>query len=165
MIVLKIDQTEKGPAILLTPEAQALLGVAIGQQVGFQISEDGQLSIGALDVSFEARRAREIVAMTEPLWLDKALLLALYDDVVVASGGAAGLRDEGLLESALARPVNRRLYENIDDLLALAATYCVGIASNHPFVDGNKRMAFIALGQFLEDNGIVLTATDDDAIA
>ena len=103
--------------------------------------------------------------MTEPLWLDKALLLALYDDVVVASGGAAGLRDEGLLESALARPVNRRLYENIDDLLALAATYCVGIASNHPFVDGNKRMAFIALGQFLEDNGIVLTATDDDAIA
>lgn len=103
--------------------------------------------------------------MTEPLWLDKALLLALYDDVVVASGGAAGLRDEGLLESALARPVNRRLYENIDDLLALSATYCVGIASNHPFVDGNKRMAFIALGQFLEDNGIVLTATDDDAIA
>lgn len=103
--------------------------------------------------------------MTEPLWLDKALLLALYDDVVVASGGAAGLRDEGLLESALARPVNRRLYENIDDLLALAATYCVGIASNHPSVDGNKRMAFIALGQFLEDNGIVLTATDDDAIA
>ncbi len=58
MIVLKIDQTEKGPAILLTPEAQALLGVAIGQQVGFQVSEDGQLSIGALDVSFEARRER-----------------------------------------------------------------------------------------------------------
>ena len=83
----------------------------------------------------------------------------------MASGGAAGLRDEGLLESALARPVNRRMYENVDDLLALAATYCVGIASNHPFVDGNKRMAFIALGQFLEDNGIVLTATDDDAIA
>ena len=65
----------------------------------------------------------------------------------------------------MARPVNRRLYENLDDLLALAATYCVGIASNHPFVDGNKRMAFIALGQFLEDNGIVLTATDDAAIA
>lgn len=99
----------------------------------------------------------------EPVWLDKPLMLALYDDVVVASGGAAGLRDEGLLESALARPINRRAYEGVDDLLELAATYAVGIASNHPFVDGNKRMAFIALGQFLEDNGIVLTADADDA--
>ena len=101
--------------------------------------------------------------MAEPVWLDKPLLLALYEDVVVASGGAAGLRDEGLLESALARPMNRRAYEGIDDLLELAATYAVGIASNHPFIDGNKRMAFIALGVFLEDNGVVLTATDDDA--
>jgi death-on-curing protein len=99
----------------------------------------------------------------EPVWLDKALMLALYEDVVVASGGAAGLRDEGLLESALARPLNRRAYEGVDDLLELAATYAVGIASNHPFIDGNKRMAFIGLGQFLEDNGIVLTASDDDA--
>lgn len=90
-------------------------------------------------------------------------MLALYEDVVVASGGAAGLRDEGLLESALARPINRLLYEGVDDVLELAATYAVGVASNHPFVDGNKRMAFIALGQFLEDNGIVLTASDDDA--
>jgi hypothetical protein len=58
MIVLKIDQTEKGPAILLTPEAQSLLGAVVGQEVSFQISEDGQLSIGALDLSFEARRER-----------------------------------------------------------------------------------------------------------
>lgn len=68
-----------------------------------------------------------------------------------------------MLESALARPINRRAYEGVDDLLELAATYAVGIASNHPFVDGNKRMAFIALGQFLEDNGVVLTANADDA--
>lgn len=101
--------------------------------------------------------------MAEPVWLDKPLLLALYEDVVVASGGAAGLRDEGLLESALARPINRRAYEGVEDLLELAATYAVGIASNHPFVDGNKRMAFIALGVFLADNGIVLTANDEDA--
>ncbi|HEX7884650.1 MAG TPA: type II toxin-antitoxin system death-on-curing family toxin [Phenylobacterium sp.] len=99
----------------------------------------------------------------EPVWLDKPLLLALYDDVVVASGGASGLRDEGLLESALARPINRRAYEGVEDLLELAATYAVGIASNHPFLDGNKRMAFMALGQFLEDNGVVLTADTDDA--
>jgi hypothetical protein len=58
MIVLKSDQTEKGPAILLTPEAQSLLGAVVGQEVGFQVSEDGQLSIGALDLSFEARRER-----------------------------------------------------------------------------------------------------------
>ena len=99
----------------------------------------------------------------EPVWLDKPLMLGLYDDVVVASGGAAGLRDEGLLESALARPINRRAYEGVDGLLELAATYAVGIASNHPFVDGNERMAFIALGQFLEENGIVLPAGADDA--
>lgn len=103
--------------------------------------------------------------MREPAWLDKALMLALYEDVVVASGGASGLRDEGLLESALARPANRYLYEGVDDRLELAATYAVGIASNHPFLDGNKRMAFIALGQFLADHGIVLTAAPGDATA
>ncbi|TAL29907.1 MAG: type II toxin-antitoxin system death-on-curing family toxin [Phenylobacterium sp.] len=103
--------------------------------------------------------------MPAPVWLDKALMLALYEDVVAASGGAAGLRDEGLLESALARPTNRYLYEQVSSVLELAATYAVGIASNHPFLDGNKRMAFIALGQFLADNGIVLTATPDDATA
>ena len=102
--------------------------------------------------------------MREPVWLDKALILALYEDVVVASGGAVGLRDEGLLVSALARPINRRLYEGIDDIAELAATYAVGIASNHPFIDGNKRMAFIALGQFLADNGLSLIASDEDAI-
>lgn len=101
--------------------------------------------------------------MDEPVWLDKELVLALYEDVVAASGGAFGVRDDGLLESALARPLNRFLYEGVADLLELAATYAVGIASNHPFVDGNKRVAFIALGQFLLDNRIILTASDDDA--
>jgi death-on-curing protein len=101
--------------------------------------------------------------VAEPIWLDEALLLALYEDVVVASGGASGLRDAGLLQSALARPINRHLYENVQDLLELAATYAVGIASNHPFLDGNKRMGFIALGQFLADNGVHLLASDDEA--
>ena len=101
--------------------------------------------------------------MVEPTWLDKALVLALYEDVMAASGGKPGLLSEGLLESALARPINRRLYEGAEDLLELAATYAIGLASNHAFVDGNKRIAFMALGQFLIDNGIVLTATDDDA--
>lgn len=103
--------------------------------------------------------------MDAPVWLDKVLVLALYEDVVAASGGASGVRDDGLLESALARPLNRFLYEGVSDLLELAATYAVGIARNHPFIDGNKRMAFIALGQFLLDNRVVLTASDEDATA
>jgi death-on-curing protein len=101
--------------------------------------------------------------MVEPIWVDKALLLDLYSDVVAASGGAIGLRDEGLLDSALARPINRMAYEGVNDLHELAATYAVAIARNHPFLDGNKRMAFMAMGQFLADNGIALTAEPDDA--
>ncbi len=103
--------------------------------------------------------------MEEPAWLDKELILALYEDVVAASGGVFGVRDEGLLESALARPLNRFLYEGVNDLLELAATYAVGVARNHPFVDGNKRVAFIALGQFLLDNRVILTASDEEATA
>ncbi|WP_293906656.1 type II toxin-antitoxin system death-on-curing family toxin [Phenylobacterium sp.] len=101
--------------------------------------------------------------MVEPVWLDKALVLALYDDVVAASGGAAGLFNEGLLESALARPINRRLYEGVEDVLELGATYMRSASPRTTFFDGNKRIAFIALGQFLIDNGLVLTASDDDA--
>jgi len=101
--------------------------------------------------------------MTEPLWLERDLILLLHDDILAETGGAPGVRDEGLLESALARPVNRWLYEQVSDISELAATYAVAIASNHPFIDGNKRAAFMALGLFLEDNGLYLTASDDDA--
>ena len=103
--------------------------------------------------------------MAEPFWIDRAFLLDLYEDVVAASGGAIGVRDEGLLESALARPMNRLAYEGVTDLLELAATYAVGISSNHPFIDGNKRMAFMAMGQFLNDNGLDLIANEGDATA
>jgi death-on-curing protein len=101
--------------------------------------------------------------VSEPVWIDKALLLALYEDVVAASGGAFGLRDEGLLDSALARPINLRAYEGVEDLHELAATYAIAISANHPFIDGNKRMAFMALGQFLVDNGVALTASPTEA--
>ena len=101
----------------------------------------------------------------EPFWLAKEDILELHAYVLERTGGAAGLRDEGLLESALARPLNRFLYEQVDALPELAAAYDVGIAKNHPFVDGNKRAAFLALGLFLDLNGVDLTATDDDAIA
>ena len=99
----------------------------------------------------------------EPVWLAKEDVIELHAYVLARTGGASGLRDGGLLESALARPLNRFLYEQVDALPELAAAYAVGIAKNHPFVDGNKRSAFLALGLFLDLNGVTLTATDDDA--
>lgn len=103
--------------------------------------------------------------MFEPVWLDRALILALHSDILAVTGGAEGVRDEGLLESALARPRHRYDYEGTSDIVELAATYAVAISSNHPFVDGNKRSAFMALGLFLDDNGLMLTASDEDATA
>ena len=101
----------------------------------------------------------------EPRWLLKADVLEMHDYVLARTGGSSGLRDEGLLESALARPLNRWSYEAVEDTRDLAATYGIGLAKNHPFIDGNKRAAFLGLGLFLELNGWMLTATDDDAIA
>lgn len=101
----------------------------------------------------------------EPRWLAKADIVELHDYVLARTGGSPGLRDEGLLESALARPSNRWSYEGVEDIRELAATYGVGLAKNHPFIDGNKRAAFLCAGLFLELNGWRLTATDDDAVA
>lgn len=79
-------------------------------------------------------------------------------------GGARGLRDEGLLDSALARPVNQFLYDKVSGLAQLAAAYGFGIARNHAFVDGNKRAAFVAIGLFLAINGKRLRAAQVEAI-
>jgi len=73
------------------------------------------------------------------------------------------MRDEGLLDSALARPLNRFAYEGLNDIVALAATYALAISSNHPFVDGNKRAALLATDLFLEKNGLRLIASQADA--
>ncbi len=95
-------------------------------------------------------------------WLDKRLLTLLHDESLAQHGGASGLRDEGLLESALARPLNLVAYGEPDHA-DLAAAYAVGLAKNHAFVDGNKRAAFLAVGLFLGLNGYRLTATQSDA--
>ncbi len=100
-----------------------------------------------------------------PRWLAKADVIELHGYVLARTGGLPGLRDEGLLESALSRPFNRWSYEGVGDTRDLAATYGVALAKNHPFIDGNKRAAFLGVGLFLELNGWDLTATDDAAIA
>lgn len=100
----------------------------------------------------------------EPRWPSKESLLALHDRSIALHGGAPGLRDEGLLESALARPANRFHYEQIDDICVLAATYLVAVASNHAFADGNKRAALAVTGLFLRLNGRKLVAEQADVV-
>ena len=95
-------------------------------------------------------------------WIDKRVLLMLHDESLAEHGGASGMRDEGLLDSALARPLNLAAYGQ-PDLADLAAAYGVGIAKNHGFVDGNKRAAFLAVGMFLLLNKRRLTASQPDA--
>lgn len=90
-------------------------------------------------------------------WIDRQALLLLHDESLAEHGGSSGLRDAGLFDSALARPLNLVAYGN-PDFADLAAAYGVGLAKNHPFVDGNKRAAFLSVGLFLFMNGYRLTA-------
>lgn len=102
--------------------------------------------------------------MTEPRWIDRHALLLLHAESLAEFGGLEGIRDEGLLDSALARPLNQHAYEETADFAQLAAEYGFGLARNHPFLDGNKRAAFLAVGLFLGLNGLRLVASQDDAL-
>lgn len=95
-------------------------------------------------------------------WIDRRALELLHDESIAEHGGAPGLRDEGLLESALARPLHRAAYGE-PDVADLAAAYGVGLAKGHAFVDGNKRVALLSVGLFLALNGYRLVATQADA--
>ena len=97
--------------------------------------------------------------MSDWVWLETAVVLAAHDEELAEHGGDQGVRDQGLLESALARPKNLAAYGE-PDVAALAAAYAFGIAKNHPFVDGNKRTALVALELFLDQNGYELAADD-----
>ena len=101
--------------------------------------------------------------MREPLWLDAAEALAIHDRLLAIHGGAAGIRDEDLLASALARPCNRHAYAPGADLPDIAAAYTAGILGNHPFIDGNKRTGFVLGVLFLELNGLRFTADEEAA--
>ena len=96
--------------------------------------------------------------MNGPIWLDRRGLLFLHFESLAEHGGTSGMRDEGLLDSALARPRNQFLYNTKVDLARLAAAYGFGLAKNHALVDGNKRIAFIATALFLRLNGWRLTS-------
>lgn len=95
-------------------------------------------------------------------WVNRRALLLLHEESLAEHGGGGGLRDEGLFDSALARPLNLATYGK-PDLADLAASYGVGLAKNHPFVDGNKRVAFLAVGLFLANNGYRLACTQVEA--
>jgi death-on-curing protein len=97
--------------------------------------------------------------MAEIKWLRREFIFAAHRAQLNQHGGSEGLRDEGLLESALARPVNLAAYEDHPSLQALAAAYLFGIAKNHPFVDGNKRVAYLAAEAFLILNGLTVAAS------
>jgi death-on-curing protein len=100
--------------------------------------------------------------MSEPIWIEDALVFAIHDRQLAEHGGAEGVRDESLLHSALARPLNQLLYTGAD-IVDLAAKYTAGIVQNHPFVDGNKRTGFVVGVLFLELNGFRFTASEPDA--
>jgi death on curing protein len=99
-----------------------------------------------------------------PEWLEIAIVLDIHAEQLALFGGADGLRDRGLLESALARPLNKFAYGETD-LAALAGAYAFGIARNHPFVDGNKRTAFASIIVFLGVNGIDFDVPPEEATA
>jgi death on curing protein len=100
--------------------------------------------------------------VTEPFWLTRQIIVAIHDEQLAIHGGASGLRDEGMLESALDRPKNKWAYENAE-LAELAAAYAFGIARNHPFVDGNKRTSLLALYTFLGVNGVEFNVPEAEA--
>ncbi len=102
--------------------------------------------------------------MSEPLWLDRLVVEAIHFDQLRLHGGLPGVRDENSLESALARPRNRAVYAGGSDLAALAAAYGFGLATSHPFNDGNKRVSFLAMYVFLDLNGLEIETDEPEVV-
>jgi death-on-curing protein len=102
--------------------------------------------------------------MSAPTWIDRGVVLAIHDEQLAEHGGQPGVRDVGLLESALARPRNQHAYGQAS-IAHLAASYAFGISRHHPFLDGNKRTSLVVAELSLELNGLRLTATDVECVA
>ncbi|CAN5278417.1 type II toxin-antitoxin system death-on-curing family toxin [soil metagenome] len=105
------------------------------------------------------------MSRSEPTWLNYAIVSTLHSEQIRTHGGSPGVRDRGLIESALARPLQRWTYDESADLANLAASYGFGLAKNHGFVDGNKRVAFMALYVFLGLNGRDLDAPEPEVVS
>jgi death-on-curing protein len=103
--------------------------------------------------------------MSRWTWIEESVVWAVHEAQLAEHGGSAGVRDAGLLASALARPLNLAAYDNEADAAALAAAYGFGIARNHPFIDGNKRTAFVCSELFLMLNGQLLHADDATCVS
>jgi len=99
----------------------------------------------------------------EPIWIDERDALAIHGRLLSVHGGAPGLRDVGLLQSALARPRQHHAYAASPDIVGMAALYTAGVVRNHPFVDGNKRTGFVVGVLFLELNRFTFHASEEDA--
>jgi death-on-curing protein len=102
--------------------------------------------------------------VSEPIWLERDIVVDIHSEQLALFGGPDGIRDLGLLESALGRPLNKLVYGEAADLAALAAAYTFGIVRNHPFVDGNKRTAAVVSEAFLLLNGYRLDASDAEVV-
>ncbi len=102
--------------------------------------------------------------MTTPVWVSEKLVLMVHDMLLAEHGGLSGVRDQGLLKSALAKPQQLHRYKPESSLYELATAYSFGLAKNHPFVDGNKRIAFTVTAVFLELNGKELNAPEAEVV-
>lgn len=102
--------------------------------------------------------------MKEPVWVMQELVLAVHQMLVSEHGGLPGIRDHALLDSALTRPQQKATYQSKSSIFELAAAYSYGLAGNHPFVDGNKRIALTIAAIFLELNGFTLNAPEAEAV-
>lgn len=101
--------------------------------------------------------------MREPVWIEKDVILSLHNELLAWFGGLEGIRDEGMLESAIQKSKQWFHYEE-PSLFELAASYAAGIIQNHPFMDGNKRTGFVAAALFLESSGLRLTVPEEEAV-
>jgi death-on-curing protein len=103
------------------------------------------------------------VKRRKPIWIAECDVLAIHDRLLAGHGGSPGLRDKGLLQSAVARPLQYHAYADRPDVVEMAMFYTAGIVRNHPFIDGNKRTGFVAGVLFLELNGFIFMASEEDA--
>jgi death-on-curing protein len=182
MVPLKIRKFGNSLGVVLPKEVIQRLRTGDGEQVFLIEAGDGDYRLTPYDPAFEKKmkKAEEIMGRyrntlhalakwsvasrhKEPVWIETRDVIAIHDRLLALHGGGAGVRDRGLLESALARPRQHHAYADNRDNAEMAALYTAGVVRNHPFVDGNKRTGFLIGVLFLELNGFDFNASEEDA--